>query len=549
VFSRGSNKLSELVPGSWSNITRTLFFAQNYGGRADFERAENSLSSIDLLDWLARMKKTVNNLPENEIALLEAAALKLMIATEKGPKAPFCNGLSFYAPLREANQRSDYANTDFNKKTGWLEVLVKLHEMQAKEGMESPKVVSIEIGTPAASEIKKKLLEGKPVSGTDFEITPKDFVIPMSGKDENGSWVKIVLEGVNTLWGYSGVAMSDTRDPNGDYTICLISFLMDENLDLGATENKEIEAANLSDALTPIFKDGANELAYMIGGLTHRFSNGEKSVLVMGEYVNASDMKHFTVEGMYSDQQTGEVEVTISVNTDYYLIDSVMAVSEKGMAYTVSPKPEGVFCPVLKKSDSNGLIKKERGEEILWKNGLFIILEPIPEGKYMKIAVMAESIGGTGGQLLSQPISMKANPIIAANIDATHREGLNKLLGDYAVIAPIQKANSDEMVFAPTGNVIDIKTESNPNGGTDLIAVMSIMGEMEIKTDLILQMEGLPYIGRYIQDENGKYQLLDRNFMLLVQDGNSYLWKMCDSSNLESLSLIPLKTLRYLRNT
>ncbi len=98
AFAAFSRKLEERIPAEWANITRTIFYAQNYGGRGDYLRDDSALSSIDLRDWLARLGKTMANPPAPEIAALEKTIAELIIASEKGPMLVFSNGLSIYAP-------------------------------------------------------------------------------------------------------------------------------------------------------------------------------------------------------------------------------------------------------------------------------------------------------------------------------------------------------------------------------------------------------------------------------------------------------------------
>ena len=529
-------KLSERIPETWGDLTRTLFFSLNYVGRSDYERGQGSCSSIDLLDWLTRVKKSVKNPPMKEIASLEAAARALIIATEKGPYTPFCNGLSFYAPLRNANLKPEYAETDFNKKTGWMDVLAKLHEIQAKEGMEQPKVVSIEFGVPDFS----NYVEGKPYSGADIKITPSDSVIPLSGKDEGGSWVKITFEGKNILWGYMGMGMSDTADSNGDYTMFIHSILMDENLDLQVGEKKREEAADYADAITPVFKDGRTELAYMFGGVTNKFSNGEKSVFITADFLDISDLKHFIVKGLYSDQQTSEVNVEVKVNTDFYSIEGITAIADNGTVSTISPRPEGVFRPLLNKRDKDGKASLVPGEEITWKDGLYIIMEPIPEGKFTKILAMAESIGGNGGQFISSPVAVKANQTVSSLINTTNQEGRNRVLGRYAMLGAVPRSDNGVPIIAPLGSSINIQIETSPSGNEGLVAIQRLFEEAELKTYINWEMEGLPYVSRYIYDEETKeFELIERDFALLVLDGNSYYWRMNDVTNYTLFMLIP----------
>ncbi len=117
AFSVFSNKLAEKVPSEWANITRTIFYSQNYGGRGDYLREKNSLSSIDLRDWLSRLRKIMKSPPSAEIEKLEKALGSLIIAAEKGPMLTFSRGIDIYVPLRENTRRTEYAGLEFNRRT------------------------------------------------------------------------------------------------------------------------------------------------------------------------------------------------------------------------------------------------------------------------------------------------------------------------------------------------------------------------------------------------------------------------------------------------
>ncbi|MDR1732401.1 MAG: hypothetical protein LBR61_09960 [Synergistaceae bacterium] len=540
AFGALAKALSGRMSEEWDAVTRTAFYTQNYGGRSDYTAGRGAFSSVDALDWLARMKETLKNPPLKEIEAAEAAIKSMILATENGPGFPGGRGLSIYVPLREDNVIPRYEDTDFNQKTGWLTALSNLHKFQKKEGMEAPEVTEVEFGNPVLKAGVKTVK-----SGADLSITPSDSVVPLSGRDaDNGSWVRLVIEGKYILWAQMGMSMSDSGDPNGEYTTLTRSILMDEALDPESLQ-KRAEAAS-DEILTPVFKDGRNELAYQVGGMAHRFSNGEKSVLVTAEFLDLSDSKHFIVRGTYSDSETnGELPVEVKVNTEFYSIESMTAVVpgewEGSTTFAVTPIPGGVFRPTLEKRTGDGEVRKVPGEELVWKEGVSVILELIPEGRYMKIAGMAESLGGTGAERMSRPVAVKANPNITPWLEVTNREGLAKLPGRYAVAAGVPRRDDETLIIAPTGSVLEIKLGPYPNGGENLIAIQQTPGEEDMTFYLNWEQEGVPFLSRFQWNDSWKgFSLADRNFAVLVTDETGYVWKMFDAFNLSPVVLVPI---------
>ncbi|MBP6332786.1 MAG: hypothetical protein KA342_04985 [Aminivibrio sp.] len=541
AFAAFSRKLAETVPAEWANITRTIFYAQNYGGRGDYLRDDSALSSIDLRDWLGRLGKTMANPPVQEIAALGKTIGELIIASEKGPMLVFSNGLSIYAPLRENNLRSGYSELDFNGKTGWVSTLTALYRKQKEDGMTPPKVVSIEFGTP-------KLRQGvtEPKGGKDFDLDPLTEVIPLSANLPRSSYVKLTIEGKAILWGYAGFAYAD--NPKGEYTIVSDAILLDEKLDPEGGKKRREEAADISDAMTPVFQDGRNELLYQVGGLIHRVANGKKSVPVTARFRDVSDLFHFTIDGTYSDPSTrGEIPVELVVDTQTYGIVAMTSVvfTENGVAISdVTPSPEGVFKPSIIKFGPDGKVKIVPGEAIQWEEGLDVILEMIPAGKTLRIIGQAESIGGAGTSLVSPSVTVAANPEISPRLDETHRLGTEKLPGKYAAFTAVAQRNGQGMIIAPAGNVITI----SPAGKNPHVfpAKAEVFGEKPSEFALLWEPRGLPILTGYAKEEpEGEYQPAERRFAVLAIEGKSWFWTTFDSYTMAKTIMMPLDEINF----
>jgi hypothetical protein len=537
AFRAFSDTLTTMIPGEWANITRTIFYSQNYGGREDFLRKKDSISSIDFRDWISRLSKTLANPPAARIASLEKALDALIITTEKGPMLPFCKGLSLYAPLREDNLRAGYDDLDFSRKTGWNAALSALYERQKVDGMTPPKVVAIEVGSPVL-----KAGVGKPTGGKDFDIAPAREVVPLSGGDIRGSYVKLTFDGKAILWGYAAFAWADAE--NGEYTVVHDTLLLDEDIDPEASAKKKEEAADVTTALTPVFTDGRNELLYQIGGLVHKLANGDRSVPVTIKYRNVADLSRFTIAATYADAETkGEVPIEITVDATDYRIAGIISIvpTENGVSVSnVEPKPDGIVRPSLLKFGPDGRIVAVPGEPIEWGDGLDVILDLIPGGKILRILGKAESIGGRGAALLGGPVVVAANPLLTPYIDATHRFGTEKLPGRYAAFGAIPlRSNPKEYTMAPTGVVMDLRDDAN-NGRT-FRGVIESMGEKPVELSFLWEPRGLPMLTSCVPSDDGKRLVpIDRKFAVLVTENGRHSWTTVSASDGSFLRLVPI---------
>ncbi|MDD3391636.1 MAG: clostripain-related cysteine peptidase, partial [Synergistaceae bacterium] len=542
AFSAFSQKLTGRIPEEWANITRTIFYAQNYGGRGDYLREKSSLSSIDLRDWLARLRKIMKSPPSLEIAELEKAVASLIIATEKGPMLVFSQGMSIYIPLRENNLRNEYSGLDFNRKTGWVSTLSALYRKQRDEGMVPPRVVSIEFGTP-------KVRQGvtRPVGGSDYDLVPLTQVIPLSANLPRSSYVKLIFEGNAILWGYAGFAYADV--PQGEYTIVSDAVLLDEGLDPEGSQKKWEEAADISDAMTPVFRDGRNELLYQVGALIHLLSNGQQSVPVTARFRDVSDLFHFTIDGTYSDPQTrGEIPVELIVDTQTYSIVAMTSIvaTENGMAISdISPRPEGIFRPSLLKFGTDGNMRVVSGEGIRWSEGLDVIMEMIPAGKTLRILGQAESIGGAGAAMVSPPVTIAENPEITPRLEETRRTGAGRLPGRYATFGAVAQRNGQGPILAPAGNVLEIGQPGKM--GKNAFPVRSQLGDQQaVEFVLLWEPRGLPILTAYGKDEkSGEYVPSERRFAVVQTEGQSYFWTTFDAYTMRKTIMMPLDEMNF----
>ncbi|MBR1895605.1 MAG: hypothetical protein IJ822_02355, partial [Pyramidobacter sp.] len=109
--------------------------------------------------------------------------------------------------------------------------------------MEKPNVTNVEIGSPV---VKPGVTT--PRGGADFTITPANSIVPLSGGDLRGTYVKITVEGKSILRAYASFAF--TAGEGKPFIITCNQILHNEHID-----------ASQDERIFPRFADGLAPLA------------------------------------------------------------------------------------------------------------------------------------------------------------------------------------------------------------------------------------------------------------------------------------------------
>ncbi len=518
-FVRAWKKFADaLLPeagGAWAELTRSFYWARNYGPEGDDRRGAEAISSVDLNDWLASIGKLpLGKKLAREIDDLRRAGESLTIASESGPSLDRCGGLSFYAPLREENMRADYVETAFDKATGWSDTLRLIHARQAEEGMEAPRVTAIEIGSPV-----QKAGVRSPKGGADFTIRPSSSVTPLSGGDRSGTYVKIAIEGKHILRAYAGFAMAEKA--GGPYTIYMHQILHNEHID---------EAQEKS--VFPTFRDGTNELLYQFGGVMYLLWNAEKQVSpVTVNYLSVSG-NEYALRGVYSDPVVGERDVVLTLDARYNSTKTLTAVGPEGVSNIV-PRPDGVFTPVLDVIE-NGKIVHRRGETPLrWGKGLRVAYTMYPAGSYAAVLARAESLGGAGTTLMSRRLPVAENPQLGP-FAANARGHLDELNGSFFTLGAVPHASGNGMMIAPTGSHWMLSRDA------DGVPHATVISPQETKNySFQVTPVGLPMLTLYHRDKRNLAAIDMRFFAVRVGEGDMAFWRLIDGTTGAPILLIP----------
>ena len=518
-FTRAWKKFADaLLPetaGAWADLTRSFYWSRNYGPEGDDRRGGDAISSVDLNDWLASLGKLpLGKKLAREIDDLRRAGESLTIASESGPSLDRCGGLSFYAPLREENLRSDYAETAFDRATGWSDTLRLIYARQAEEGMTAPRVTAIEIGSPV-----QKAGVRTPRGGADFTIRPSSSVTPLSGGDRSGTYVKIAIEGKHILRAYAGFAMAEKA--GGPYVIYTHQILHNEHID---------EAQEKS--VFPTFRDGTNELLYQFGGVMHLLWNEEKQISpVTVNYLSVSG-NEYALRGVYSDPVVGERNVVLTLDARYNSTKTLTAVGPEGVS-NVTPRPDGVFTPVLDVIENGKIVHKRSDTPLRWGKGLRVAYAMYPAGSYAAVLARAESLGGAGASLMSRRLPVAENPQLEP-FTANARGHLDELNGGFFTLGAVPHASGASTMIAPTGAHWLLAPDKDGVPGATIITPQETK-----KYSFQITPVGLPMLTLYHRDKRNLAEVDMRFFAVRVGDGDRAFWRLIDATTGAPILLIP----------
>lgn len=397
-FAGLARKFNTLVPIAWPHLTRAIFYANNFGGREDLEQRSGSTSSVDLLDWLGRLKKISDPALAAEfagdIAAVEKAVKDVLIYSESGPAMRNSNGLAIYAPLREGNMDEDYGNNSFGVYTGWLQALNDLHQEQTDNAGSPPRISGIEFGVPAG---------GKKARNAEIsDIATADVV--RTGDDASEYLVKLTVDGINILWVSSGFALS--KNAEGPYTPMIRKTILNENIVAPSEAQKGITAADDS---IPVFRDGRNVFISRFDGALKALSNGKSEALAYPQYLDQANPESAIILAFFREADGDDWQPVI-LETDGDEVVQVYSISldseEDVVTTVITPNPDDQFWPSLTTIDDEGDEEDRDGDSIRWGKGLTLVDAVLPEGQYIKVMCSAESLAGEGSTKLSDPIKI-----------------------------------------------------------------------------------------------------------------------------------------------
>ncbi len=491
-------RLTGVVDRAWPTLSRSLFFSENYMGRADYRMGAHATSSIDLIDALRRMRANMENFPaEEEYRQLERALDACLLDNYTGHRWRLSQGLAIYGPVRAEMLNSAYRQTAFAKRGPWLEFLDRVHVVQ-KQNMSLPEVKDIQ------------LLDG--------QGRPTKEVVGMSG-----THVKVTVSGRNILWVLAQQVKHVKEADVEGMAVMFRTFVVDQRYE---TRKREM-ASELVDMVMPIYNDGDNLIEKEVGGLGYRVTDGERLIEATIDYSNPGEMRLARVPAIYSHPTQGKFRCDIMFDVNW----------SRG-AYIVgyTPVSGGGFMPkkFLPESDAEitllyEVITEKDGLKLLptatvkWGRGLSLIPVFEDPGRYGMV-IAAESIEGSAGSKMVV-WEQKSNPQFDDLVKRGGRFEPKDLYGEWDLLNGVMPEGATQLRFDKT----DITARFGPDSENRKLTLYEFKSPTRDMPNGVVFVEtrAAPCLIYFARDDRGEWQRNEMHiaFHLPSQGADQFLLK------------------------
>jgi hypothetical protein len=419
-FDRLLAKLDPALPQLWPVVSRSIFFAEGYAPRAELQRSDQALASIDLLDAFRRIEMNAARFPAAaELRALERAFADMLIASKTSPLKRLSNGVAIYAPVTVAVLNTAYDALAINRATGWRRFIDRLHGLQAAN-RKAPVIRDLQLVDWQA---------GRPV----------EQALPL-----NTHGVSYVVEGTNLLW-LRGLQGQWDEDGEG----LLVSHRADI-LDANWSVRARDAAADRLDLMIPQFSDGANALVTQLDGYRYLVSSGEKAYYATidetGDYIS--------VPVVYHHPEAGDLGGTIYFHPQWWYavaLEVELRQRDGAIVYRqVKPEPQDEITLLFEFLKKEGGMSYAAGRRIAWGDGPELLLG-LHEPGMQVIGITAETIGGeTAHALFEYRVGEDAG--LKSFMEQGGDFELDDLLGTWEMVEPEPLANDGRIV--PNGILV-----------------------------------------------------------------------------------------------
>lgn len=427
-------KLGDGVDRNWPTMARSLFFAVNYMGRLDYRGGPNSVSSLDFLDLVRRMRANMKDFPaEAELARVEKALAASVLDDYAGRNWRLSHGLAIYGPVRSDQVNRSYLDLLFAREGGWPELLDRVHQNQNREAA-APKIEDLRL--------------------VDATGKPTDEVIGLSA-----SRIEFTVSGRNILW-VLAQQVKRLKEPEGQ-AIMYRTFLVDPRYE----KRKQESAADSVDLVMPIYVDGANPMAREVGGLSYVVTDGKKWCEATIDYSNPSDLGHARVPAIYSHPKEGKCLVDIFFDLNWsraaYVIGYIPVEGDRVVPKMLRPNPEAEITPLFEVITPKGELSRAATGSLTWGEGLELLPMFQEPGSYGML-IAAESIEGVGVSKMLV-YEQKGNAAFDKLAKEGSKFGARELLGDWKVQNGVLAENGGQVEFQDTDLTVRYFVEEGEN--------------------------------------------------------------------------------------
>ncbi|MGI9328418.1 MAG: clostripain-related cysteine peptidase [Pseudomonadales bacterium] len=409
-----TDRLAAVATQQWPNLSRGLFWGDSFetGGKAEnLRQGEAALASSDLLDVVKRTRLALGRAfpAEREFQALLASVSAAVLDNHVSDRHRLSHGVSIYAPPTQSNFNQRYQSSRFAQNSRWDDYLLHLHGLQ-QANRQAPKITAMNYVR----------------AGTNQPV--------QTGSMLDSTTLKLTVEGNNLLW-VSGL-MGRYDEANKGHVIYAEQYLFDSRY----MAEKLAASGTSADLLIPDFVGDRASLEMEVSPSSFAISNGEiaafatfdTSAAQLGQDNSAS------IQALIKREGQGEHRAVITFDMMNWRANGVVLLVEQSDGRMVprglQPEADDEVTLLYKfVADGKADFDLVRGETMAWKDGLELILDEIPEGRYTAWAV-AENLSGETDVASTTITTTAPRMDVKAGFDAAKKLSIDDLGGSWTSV-------------------------------------------------------------------------------------------------------------------
>lgn len=407
-----TDKLAQVSEQQWPGLSRALFWGDSFetGGKAaNLRQGERALASSDLLDVMKRGQVALGRAfpAKSQLHQLTKSIEAAVIDNHVSLRHRLSHGLSIYAPPASKTFNKEYFASRFAKASRWDDYLQLLHGKQ-QTNKDAPRITSI------------NYVRG----GTNQKVD--------QGSMLDGTTLKLTVEGNHLLW-VSGLFGRQDAKLNG-HVIYAEQYLFDSRF----MQEKLGKSGAAADLLIPEFKGRRAELEMETSPASFAITNGSTSAFATLDITSAQLGQDNTasIQAMVKREGAGEHRAVITFDLMSWQATNVVLLIEQKDGRLVprglEPKPADQITLLYKfveaGKQNSSLV---RGAVMPWQQGLELIMDEVPKGRYTAWAI-AENLSGETHVASTSITTIEANRDVQAGFAGAKKLSIDNLQGSWS---------------------------------------------------------------------------------------------------------------------
>lgn len=466
AFNAVTQTLEGKLGKNWPELTRSIFWAENYNSTIATRGDDSSLSSIDMADFIERIEfakpEWVSSAQKKQF---QQALDEVVLDNYTSERHKLSKGLAIYAPFENNQFNTQYLQTRFAQENAWPSLLRNMHRVQTEQRSE-PQVTKLEVVDYGTSDVLE--------SAHRFDFAS----------------LKADVSGQNILWIEMIRLLYDAK--NDGYLVLGKNHMTDWKDSQGKPQKKSLSGY-------PEFKGDRHVVSGEVQLLSAYVTDGENAFRASIDSTDVNDPEHYRVPVLFERAGYEPFFATILFAVTTWEPTAVIgelpqpdgSVALRGITPQADDKITLLFEFIPKGEGEN---RHLRGGELRWGKGLTMAIDQEAfDNRSVLLGARAVAIGGESSFKFTELKLKPVDPQWKAYYDNAKKLTADQLVGTW------QWYNSYD-----TSKTIPVKTHIRRSNSNPDVLVGEIEGLIEGGPRLLIWDNRMAPVMRFftIDDQN-----------------------------------------------